>query len=72
MLYWITMQRGGRTIKDEPHEGVGRDNPLSSSFVPGFEMTPQERADLITFLKSLTDQTLLANPKFSDPQKKEP
>ncbi len=63
---------GGRTIKDGPHAGVGRDNPLKSSFVPGFEMTPDERADLIAFLKSLTDETFLTNPKLSDPWKKEP
>jgi cytochrome c peroxidase len=63
---------GGRTIKDGPHAGVGRDNPLKSSFVPGFEMTPDERADLIAFLKSLTDENFLTNPKLSDPWKKEP
>ena len=62
---------GGRTIKDGPHAGVGRDSPLKSSFVPGFEMTPDERADLIAFLKSLTDETFLTNPKLSDPWKKE-
>ena len=63
---------GGRTIKDGPHAGVGRDNPLKSSFVPGFEMTPEERADLIAFLRSFTDETFLKNPKYSDPWKKEP
>ncbi len=62
---------GGRTIKDVPHAGVGRDSPLKSSFVPGFEMTPDERADLIAFLKSLTDETFLTNPKLSAPWKKE-
>jgi cytochrome c peroxidase len=58
---------GGRTIKDGPHAGVGRDNPLKSSFVPGFEMTPHERADIIAFLTSMTDEQFLTNPKYSDP-----
>lgn len=60
---------GGRTIPEGPHAGVGRDNPLKSSFVPGFEMTAQERADLIAFLNSLTDTKFLANPAHSDPWK---
>ena len=60
---------GGRTIKDGPYTGVGRDNPLKSSFVPGFDMTPQERADMVAFLTSTTDQRFLTNPRFSDPWK---
>jgi cytochrome c peroxidase len=60
---------GGRTIKNGSHAGVGRDNPLKSSFVPGFEMTPHERADIIAFLTSMTDEQFLTNPRFSDPWK---
>lgn len=60
---------GGRTIAEGPHAGVGRDNPLKSSFVPGFEMTAEERADLIAFLNALTDTDFLTNPAFSDPWK---
>jgi cytochrome c peroxidase len=61
---------GGRTITDGPNKGVGRDNPLKSSFVPGFEMTPEERADLIAFLRSLTDEKFLTDPRYSDPWKR--
>jgi cytochrome c peroxidase len=61
---------GGRTIKDGPDKGVGRDNPLKSSFVPGFEITPEERADIIAFLRSFTDDDFLKNPKLSDPWQK--
>lgn len=61
---------GGRTIKDGPNAGIGRDNPLKSSFVPGFEITAEERADIIAFLRSFTDTDLLTNPKYSDPWKK--
>jgi len=60
---------GGRTIKDGPNAGVGRDNPLKSSFVPGFEITPEERADIIAFLQSFTDEAFLTNSKFSNPWK---
>lgn len=63
---------GGRTIGEGPHAGVGRDNPLKSSFVPGFEMTADERAELIAFLRSFTDEKFLTDPRYSDPWKKEP
>jgi cytochrome c peroxidase len=58
---------GGRTIASGPNAGVGRDNPLKSSFLPGFEMSAQERADLIAFLQSLTDEQFLRDPRYADP-----
>lgn len=58
---------GGRTIKSGPHAGVGRTNPLKSSFIPGFTLTREERGDLIAFLQSLTDQGFLSDPRFSNP-----
>ena len=33
----------------------------------GFEMSAQERADMLAFLESLTDEEFLVNPKFSNP-----
>lgn len=58
---------GGRTITDGPNKGIGRNNPLKSSFVPGFEMSAEERADIIAFLRSFTDEDFLKDPKLSDP-----
>ncbi|MBL9101995.1 MAG: di-heme enzyme [Myxococcales bacterium] len=58
---------GGRTIADGPHAGVGRDNPFKSSFIRGFELTEAERADVIAFLESLTDEQFLADPAHADP-----
>ena len=58
---------GGRTIKTGPNAGVGSENPNKSEFVKQIEMTAQEKTDLIAFLKSLTDEFLLADPRFSDP-----
>ena len=62
---------GGRTIASGPHAGVGRDNPLKSSFVSGFTLSPEDRADLLAFLRSLTDEDFLENPGFSDPWKED-
>jgi cytochrome c peroxidase len=62
---------GGRTITRGPYKGVGAGNPNKSIFVEGFEATPEERADLIEFLKSLTDRSILTNPALSDPWKKQ-
>jgi cytochrome c peroxidase len=58
---------GGRTVESGPNAGVGSANPLKSSFVPGFEITPDERADLIAFLQSLTDEQFLTDSRYSSP-----
>ncbi|MGF1468607.1 MAG: MbnH family di-heme enzyme [Sandaracinaceae bacterium] len=58
---------GGRTIEEGPNAGVGAESPLKSIFVNGFELTPEEREDLLAFLRSLTDETFLTDPRFRDP-----
>jgi cytochrome c peroxidase len=58
---------GGRTIASGPAAGVGHDNPNKDSRIAGFELSKQDRADLIEFLKSLTDLEVLHDPHFSDP-----
>ncbi len=59
---------GGRVIpEDETWPGDGRANPNKSGLVSGFELTEQERTDLIAFLHSLTDDTFLTNPELADP-----
>ena len=58
---------GGRNVTDGPNVGDGRDNPLKNVFVRGFTLTDQERADLLAFLESLTDDEFLNDPRFSDP-----
>ncbi len=60
-------EAGGRLIESGPHAGDGRENPLKSGFIRGFTLTDQERVDLIAFLESLTDETFLADPRFSNP-----
>ncbi|MCW5962399.1 MAG: di-heme enzyme [Bryobacterales bacterium] len=58
---------GGRTIATGPHAGDGSRNPNRSEFVKGFTLSVEQKADLIEFLKSLTDETLLTDPALSDP-----
>ena len=58
---------GGRTIASGSHAGVGHDNPNKDERVRGFTMSPQEREDLIAFLRTLTDDALLHDPRFANP-----
>lgn len=58
---------GGRTIGQGPWAGVGRENPAKDPLIHGFPMTPQNRADLIAFLESLTDDGVTHDPRFADP-----
>lgn len=58
---------GGRTLEAGPHAGVGRDNPHKSRFLRGFELTAEERADVLAFLDSLTDDHFLTDPELADP-----
>jgi cytochrome c peroxidase len=58
---------GGHTIGHGPWAGVGHDNPAKDPLVHGFFMTPQNRADLIAFLETLTDEGVIHDPKFADP-----
>lgn len=60
-------RRGGRLIREGPYAGDGRRNPYKSRFVRGFELTEREKGDLIAFLESLTDESLLTDPRYADP-----
>lgn len=58
---------GGRLIASGSNAGDGRANPFKSPFITGFDITPEEKRDLIAFLESLTDRAFLTNPAFSNP-----
>jgi cytochrome c peroxidase len=58
---------GGRTIGGGPFAGVGHDNPAKDKLVHGFSMTPRNRADLVAFLVSLTDEGVTHDEKLADP-----
>ena len=48
-------------------QGTGHDNPSKDPLITGFSLSNQDRTDLIAFLRSLTDEALLHDPKFSNP-----
>lgn len=58
---------GGRNITAGENKGDGRINPYKSDFVKGFDLTAQEKEDLINFLKSLTDYEFINDPRFANP-----
>jgi cytochrome c peroxidase len=47
--------------------GRGHDNPNKDRLIAGFPLSPQDRADLIAFLESLTDEEVLHDPRFANP-----
>jgi len=59
---------GGRNITSGKYQGDGRKNQLKSQFVKGFEMTAQDKKDLLAFLATLTDKNFLTALKFSKPE----
>jgi cytochrome c peroxidase len=58
---------GGRTIDEGPLAGVGAESPARGQFILRFDLTDHQRADLLAFLESLTDEEFLTNPRLSDP-----
>ena len=59
---------GGRTLRTGPDAGVGQENANKSASVTGFELGTVDKDDLLNFLASLTDFSLLDDPRFSDSQ----
>ena len=61
---------GGRLIPPgERNAGDGRTSPLKSSMIPGFDLSSQEREDVLAFLNTLTDEVFLNDPRLADPWK---
>ena len=58
---------GGRSIHGGQFTGIGSKNPYKSDFISGFELTETETKDLLAFLRTLTDEKLIKNLAFSDP-----
>lgn len=58
---------GGRVIASGPHAGDGRANPYRSDLVGAIALTAQDKADLVAFLRTLTDENLLTDPAYADP-----
>lgn len=58
---------GGRVIATGPLAGDGRRNPLRSVLIGRIGLTEQDKADIVAFLRTLTDERLLVDPRFADP-----
>jgi cytochrome c peroxidase len=58
---------GGRVIADGPTAGDGRRNPFKDPLVSGIDLSAGDRADLVAFLRALTDRGLLRDPRLADP-----
>jgi cytochrome c peroxidase len=56
---------GGRDHPD--HDNPDRDNPDKDPLIGGFTLSPAGRTDLIEFLRSLTDDAVTRDPRFSNP-----
>ena len=59
--------RGGRKIDSGPSAGDGSQNPNKSLFIRPFELGEAEKADVIEFLRALTDEAFLKDPRLADP-----
>ncbi|MCP3675138.1 MAG: di-heme enzyme [Gammaproteobacteria bacterium] len=59
---------GGRVITEGINKGNGKENKLKSKFIKGFEMTVQDKEDLLAFLKTLTDESFLKAPRHAKPE----
>jgi cytochrome c peroxidase len=58
---------GGRNVRSGPNRGDGRKNPFKDPRMNKIRLNKAEQADIIAFLKALTDKTFLTNPRYADP-----
>lgn len=58
---------GGRNISAGPYAGDGRRNPYKSDLISRIDLSTQDKADIIAFLKTLTDEDFVRNPAYADP-----
>ena len=58
---------GGRNIDSGPNAGDGRANPFKSDLVTRIDLSEQEQADIVAFLRTLTDHDFLTDPRHADP-----
>ena len=54
---------GGRTIESGPNAGVGRTNPFKDPLIVPLVVTPEERADVIEFLKTAHRRRVPPRPR---------
>lgn len=59
---------GGRNVTQGKFQGDGRTHPFKSQFIKSFTLTSEEKADLLAFLKTLTDEEFLTSPEHAPQQ----
>ncbi|HEY7772017.1 MAG TPA: MbnH family di-heme enzyme [Marinagarivorans sp.] len=59
--------RGGRLIERGPFAGDGKNSPLKSGLIRGFEASEEEMQAVVSFLESLTDYEFINNPAHANP-----
>lgn len=58
---------GGRVVGNGLYAGDGRLNPFKDPLVSQIRLNAQDKADLVAFLKTLTDHSFVTDPRFADP-----
>lgn len=61
---------GGRLLSAGPDAGDGRANPYKSELLGMQRLSEAEQADIVQFLKTLTDHEFVRDPRHGDPFKK--
>jgi cytochrome c peroxidase len=59
----------GRTLANTAHAGDGSRNPFKDPRIDRIRLDSQDKADLIAFLKTLTDEELLTRARYANPFK---
>lgn len=57
----------GRNVTHGAWKGDGRRNPLKDPIIDKIRLDARDKADLIAFLKTLTDESFIADPRYGDP-----
>lgn len=57
----------GRVIASGPNQGDGRKNPNKDKRIDHIKLSAKDKADVIAFLKTLSDEEFLTNARFSNP-----
>jgi cytochrome c peroxidase len=60
-------ENGGRNIVIGAYKGDGRNNPNKHPLIKGFKLNSQQRKDLVSFLLSLSDSSVLKKPAYTNP-----
>lgn len=58
---------GGRVFGPGPYAGDGRASPYKDPLIDQIDIDAQDQADLVAFLRTLTDESVTNDPRFADP-----